>query len=214
MFRVPGAGERAHNVPGASMFARGSDAWRTKRPDPTLSAMSTSEPTVAQFMTTNPATADEELRLADAQERMYLNNIRHLVVHRAGHVTGLLSTRDTQLALGMKGVNPKNLTVADAMSREPYTCSPDTPISAVAHEMEAHRYGCAVVIEGDELLGVFTTTDALRALRQFATGKPAEPAVKPTHDVDHSHDERHHVRLHKHRPIEDHAQWPNQMKIR
>ncbi len=178
-----------------------------------LSAMST-ETTVAQFMTTNPATADEELRLADAQERMFLNNIRHLVVHRAGRVTGLLSTRDSQLALGIRGADPKDLTVADAMSREPFTCGPDTPISAVALEMEAHRYGCAIVIEGNELLGVFTTTDALRALRQYATGKPAEPAVKPTHNIDHSHDVRHHIQLRKHRPIDEHGQWPNSMKIR
>lgn len=170
------------------------------------------EPTVAHFMTTNPATAESGLRLADAQERMFLNNIRHLVVHEGGRVRGLLSTRDAALALAVGGSSNK-LTVADAMSREPYTCGPTTPISAVAREMEAHRYGCAIVVEGDELLGVFTTTDAMRALRELATGQPAEPLTKPTHVVEHGNDGPH-IRLHRHRPIEDGGLWPNNLRVR
>ncbi len=171
------------------------------------------EPTVAQFMTTNPATAESGLRLADAQERMYLNNIRHLVVHENGRLRGLLSTRDSALALAVSG-DSKKLTVADAMSREPYTCAPDTPISKVAEDMEAHRYGCAIVVEGDELLGVFTTTDALRALRALATGREAEPVTRPTHNDDHSADTPHHVKLQRHRPIDQAGHWPNTLRLR
>lgn len=160
------------------------------------------EPTVAQFMTEMPATADEGLRLADAQERMFIDHIRHLVVTKDGHATGILSSRDAAMALSLKGVDAKTLTVGDAMSRSPYACAPTTPISEVAHTMEAHRWGCALVTEGDEVIGVFTTTDALRALRQFATGKPAEPAAKPEHLPPTEPSHARPFRLRKHAPID------------
>ena len=159
------------------------------------------EPTVAQFMTHTPASADEELRLADAQERMFIDNIRHLVVHRGGQVTGVLSTRDVTLALSLPGVDAKALTVRDAMSPHPYVCPPNAPISEVAHEMERHRYGSALVVEGEEVVGMFTTTDALRALRQLATGKPAEPAVRPDHLPPTEPAHARPYRLRRHAPI-------------
>jgi acetoin utilization protein AcuB len=139
------------------------------------------EPTVAEYMTKIPASADHGLLLADAEERMNIDNIRHLVVLGDGNIVGVLSNRDISVALAVPGVDRKKLTVRDAMSEQPYMCPQDTPISEVARVMEAHRWGCAVVVDGDEAVGVFTTTDALRALRALATGKPAEPAVKPTH---------------------------------
>jgi acetoin utilization protein AcuB len=167
-----------------------------------------SEPTVAAFMTTEPATADEGLRLSDAQERMFLNNIRHLVVHREGRVTGIVSTRDVALAMSLSGSAAEKLKVRDAMSTSLYTCTPETRVGEVAEQMETHRYGCAVVVDQDVLVGVFTTTDALRALRQVIAGKPVEPAVTPTHHEDHSEDPRTFVKLARHRPIEDRSLWP------
>lgn len=144
--------------------------------------MSTPEPNVAQFMTHAPATADQDLLLQDARERMAMDNIRHLVVvDKDGQVVGVLSTGDVSLSLSLPDANPKKLRVRDAMSDNPYVCSPAAPISEVALAMEAHRWGCAIVLEGEEVTGIFTTTDALRALRELATGVKAEPAVKPDH---------------------------------
>lgn len=166
-----------------------------------LPAMSTTRPTVAQYMTAMPASADEGLLLADAEERMAMDNIRHLVVLRGTEVVGLLSSRDITMALSAKGVNREKIAVRDAMSEQPFVCAPTTPIDVVAHEMEAHRWGCAIVVEGDEALGVFTTTDALRALRALATGMPAEPAVKPTHLPPAEPEMPRRFHLHRHRPI-------------
>ncbi len=163
--------------------------------------MSTTELTVAQYMTAMPASADEELLLADAEQRMALDNIRHLVVLKGTQVSGLLSNRDIAVALATKGADPKKMLVRDAMSEQPHVCEPNTPIHVVAHEMEAHRWGCAIIVEGDAVVGVFTTTDALRALRALATGKPAEPAVKPTHLPPTEHQPPRRFHLHRHRPI-------------
>ncbi len=144
--------------------------------------MNANEPTVSRYMTHDPATVDEDLLVGDAQERMAMDNIRHLVVvDKAGLVVGVVSSGDIALAATLPGADPKKLKVRDAMSDNPFVCGPDVLISEVALAMEAHRWGCAIVLEGDEVIGVFTNTDALRALRELATGMAAAPAVHPTH---------------------------------
>jgi CBS domain-containing protein len=167
--------------------------------------MTATQPTVAQYMTSEPATADRGLLLADAQQRMAIDNIRHLVVLDEGRMVGLLSTRDVAVALGLPGADPKKLTVADAMSSDPYACGATTPIAEVALTMEQHRYGCAIIVDRDEVLGVFTTTDALRALRALATGLPAEPAVTPKHLPPAEPVGKHHYKIRHPRPIDTHG---------
>jgi acetoin utilization protein AcuB len=167
--------------------------------------MTATQPTVAQYMTAEPATADRGLLLSDAQQRMDMDNIRHLVVVEEGRMVGVLSTRDVAVALGLPGADPKKLTVADAMSKDPYACAATTPISDVALAMEQHRYGCAVIVDHDEVLGVFTTTDALRALRALATGQPAEAATKPQHLPPAEAFGKHHYKIRHPRPIDTHG---------
>ncbi len=54
--------------------------------------------------------------------------------------------------------------VGDFILGVPYTVSPDAPLRDVARTMAEQKFGSAVVVDGDEVTGVFTTTDALRAL--------------------------------------------------
>lgn len=163
--------------------------------------MMANDPTVAEYMTALPATADVGLRLADAEQRMTLDNIRHLVVLRQGHVVGVLSNRDIAVALSTPGTDANKLLVGDAMSERPYACAPSTRLSEVALAMEANRWGCALVIEGDDVVGVFTTTDALRALRALATGGYAEPATRAHHLPSADTEPTRTFKLPKHRPI-------------
>ena len=142
---------------------------------------SEANPTVAEFMTQLPATVAPDLSLADAQERMYVNNIRHLVVARDGQVVGVITNRDIAVAASLEPIDPQKTSVAAAMVSTPYTCDPGTPLVDVALQMEAHRYGCAIVVQAGEAVGLFTTTDALRAVRALITGVNVEPATKPTH---------------------------------
>lgn len=135
-------------------------------------------------MTYTPCTADEGLSIRDAQDRMHANNIRHLLVTRNDHLVGIVSSRDVNFALSLPGVDPQKLTVFQAMTAAPFTCGPNALLSAVCQEMEAHRYGCAVIVDDGLVTGIFTTTDALRAVRALATGQKVEPMVKPTHIVD------------------------------
>ena len=56
------------------------------------------------------------------------------------------------------------MTVAEAMSPEPYTVPPGAPIDAVAIDMARRKIGSAVVVNRGKVVGIFTTVDALRVL--------------------------------------------------
>jgi acetoin utilization protein AcuB len=50
------------------------------------------------------------------------------------------------------------------MSTEVYTVPPEKALGEVAARMVERKYGCAVVVRDGEVIGIFTTTDALRVL--------------------------------------------------
>lgn len=135
-------------------------------------------------MTALPASVDEDLSLTDALDRMSANNIRHLLVARAGHLVGVVSTRDLSLAAALSGGKASKTPVATAMAEHPYSCDAGDKLEDVARAMEAHRYGCAIVLVQGNVAGIFTTTDALRALRSAIAGHVVEPEVRPTHIVE------------------------------
>jgi acetoin utilization protein AcuB len=60
------------------------------------------------------------------------------------------------------------VSVEEAMTSDVYLVSPDTSLGEVASAMAEHKYGCAVVMNGTHLTGIFTTIDALRALITLA----------------------------------------------
>ena len=55
------------------------------------------------------------------------------------------------------------------MTRHFYSVEPDAAVDVVAREMARHKYHAALVVSHGRALGVFTTTDALRALSDSLT---------------------------------------------
>jgi len=123
------------------------------------------QPLVSDYMTVEPHSVGLDQSLATALRRMQELKARHLPVLERGVLRGILSERDVALAQAF-GLDPNQLSVEEAMTAEPYTVTPGTPLGRVARAMADHKYGCAVVMEGQELRGIFTTTDALRALAE------------------------------------------------
>ncbi len=143
-------------------------------------AMTEQAPRVSDYMTPLPVTVEVGMHLADALDRMYSDNVRHLpVVDEAGKLVGMLSTRDVAAVAALRGVDPREARVEDAMARVPFTCADHSPLVAVVERMERDRLGSAVVVQDDKPIGIFTTTDALRVLRGQLLGKEVEPLVHP-----------------------------------
>jgi acetoin utilization protein AcuB len=125
-----------------------------------------SRQTVERFMTANPVAISSDRTLAEAHRLMREKHIRHLPVVDEGRLVGVVSQRDIYLVETLHGVDPETERVEEAMTAEPYTVKPDASLEEVACTMAENRYGSAVVLDRGAVVGLFTTTDALRALSQ------------------------------------------------
>ncbi len=131
-------------------------------------------PTIQKYMTTGPHSIGQDQPMAEAHRMMREHRFRHLPVLVAGKIVGLLSDRDLHLIETLRDVDPKKVTVEEAMTADPYTVSPDTPLDEVVSTMAEHKYGCAVVAQNHKLVGIFTTVDACRAFAELLHGRLAK----------------------------------------
>lgn len=91
-------------------------------------------------------------------------NIRHLPVLDGGRLAGIITARDIALVETLRDVNPDEVTVEDAMSEDVYTVSPDAPLDEVVGEMASRKYGSAVVMHNQKVVGIYTTVDVCSTL--------------------------------------------------
>lgn len=106
--------------------------------------------------------------LADAHELMRQADIRHLpVIDADRRPVGLLSHRNLWLVRRERGIPPEDILVDELMSTHPFTVAATARLDEAAAVMAQRKYGCAIVTEGEQVIGILTTTDALRALVQL-----------------------------------------------
>lgn len=127
--------------------------------------------TIADYMTTSPHSVGNDQPLVHAHQVMRDHQIRHLPVLSGGRLVGILSDRDLAFVENLRDVDAAKVRVDDAMTPTPYSVKKTANLGQVAREMAEHRYGSAVVMENDHVVGVFTTTDALRALADACSAK-------------------------------------------
>lgn len=120
--------------------------------------------TMKDVMTEQPVTVGRQQTLAVAHEMMRENRCRHLPVLEHGELVGVLTQRDLYFLETIAGVDMATDKVDDAMSSDAYAVGPDVGVQDVCAEMSRNKYGCAVVIERDRVIGIFTATDALAVL--------------------------------------------------
>lgn len=125
--------------------------------------------TIEDYYTASPVTVRASDDLDRAQELMTDKGIRHLPVLDGGELVGVLSDRDIKAALAIKGATTKRISCGDIATEGTYVTRPGSPLQVVAREMAEKHYGSAVVTENDEVVGIFTTTDACRALADVLT---------------------------------------------
>ena len=130
--------------------------------------------TVGDYMTPGPYTIGREQSLVTAKQMMQTSHVRHLPVLHGGKLVGVLSDRELAAIETLPGST--QFTVEDAMVPDVFMTSGDAPLAMVAGEMARLRLGSAIVLKDDQVVGVFTAVDALRALADALTKRPPTPA--------------------------------------
>jgi acetoin utilization protein AcuB len=133
-------------------------------------------PQVITFMTPFPHSIDIDAPLAHARRMMREGRFRHLPVTSGRDIVGVVTDRDIKLLLGPDFGNPdeRELTVRDAYIDKPCVVPASTPVATVARTMAQQHIGSAIVTKNDKLVGIFTVTDACRALAEVLDGHPAK----------------------------------------
>ncbi len=136
--------------------------------------MSKPIPQVQKYMTATPRSIGGDQTLATASKMMRDQGIRHLPVLHGGRLLGVLTDRDLKFLETFRDVDPTKVRVEEAMTEEPYTVHPETPLDEVATTMATQKYGSAIVLQNQKVVGIFTTVDACRALSELLSARPGE----------------------------------------
>jgi CBS domain-containing protein len=133
--------------------------------------------TVEQYMTLAPTAVGPDTPVADARELMRECGVHHLPVLRGKHLVGLVTETDLSAYEDLPDIQRHRLRIEDVMVPMPLSVLLATPLEEVAREMIRTRSSAAVVSHQGEVVGVFTLTDALRALIEVLEG--GQPMGRP-----------------------------------
>jgi acetoin utilization protein AcuB len=125
---------------------------------------------VSEYTTPMPVTVLPSETIARIMEIMAEGGFRHLPVMDGNKPVGIISERDVRL-LTQHAANP-NLTAQDIMTPGPHTITPDLPLDKAAFDLSKYKIGSALVVDSaGDLVGIFTSTDALNALIEVVRGE-------------------------------------------
>jgi CBS domain-containing membrane protein len=141
--------------------------------------------TVAEIMTRDVITVEEDDNLANLRESLKTLRFRHLPVTDEDRLIGLVTETDL-LGIASSNLLPhhaardrdleERFRVRDIMVRDVLTIRPDTSLQHAARLLLKQRFGCLPVVdENNVLLGIVTSSDFTRLIAE-ARGKWSSPA--------------------------------------
>ena len=135
---------------------------------------------VRDVMTTRIVTVDMDDRLTVAKEILDSVSFRHLLVTENNKLQGVISELDLLRSLspflGTAAERTRDAVtihqrVHQIMSRSPITVKPDASIRDALDIMLNNNIGCLPVLESEQVQGIFTLHDGVRALLdEFPSG--------------------------------------------
>ena len=130
-------------------------------------------PRVADIMTRRPVTIGRSNSIRTAIDLMREGEFHHLPVVDKGRLIGIVTESDLRRAANSPvAVRERwydhfildHIQVAACMTPKPITATPNTPIVEAARALRDKKIGCMPVVEGDNLIGMVTSTDLLNCL--------------------------------------------------
>jgi CBS domain-containing membrane protein len=132
-------------------------------------------------MTTMLITLEPLDSLKTARETMAGYRIRHLpIVTGDMEFVGLLSQRDILMAsisrfadldLKVRDQIESGIPIAEVMTTEVVTVSPNTPLTQAGDLLLEHKFGCLPVLEHGKLHGILTETDFVKLALRLLDGR-------------------------------------------
>jgi acetoin utilization protein AcuB len=127
---------------------------------------------VRDSMTREVVTVGPETTAVEALALCRRYRIRHLPVLQEGRLVGIISDRDLRSAAPALGDPDRTaalerIRVSDEMARDVTTARPEDPIEDAAMAMYEGKFGCLPVMEGEELVGIVTSSDVMKALARL-----------------------------------------------
>jgi len=134
--------------------------------------------TLADIMTTDLVTLNEEDNLRQLLDGMDRFRVRHLPVVDGGRLVGLITHRDVlrfassvldrgAADSGREARLLEETFVHAVMRRDVRSAAPDTRILQAARIMMEGKLGCLPIVEGERLVGIVTDHDLLRFLTTY-----------------------------------------------
>lgn len=134
---------------------------------------------VGDYMTRDPITVEEDASMKDAVLLLRTHHIRHLPVALGRLLVGLVTDRDIKRASPsiLAGIDKaefeqfmEDTPVSRIMTREPFTVTADTPLAEAIQILIDQKFGSLPVVDGKEIVGIFTEIDALKVLVEQLNG--------------------------------------------
>ena len=132
------------------------------------------ESKIGSYMVKSPYVASTDQSMQEAYDYMRECNIRHLPVIDDGELVGLISERDVKEAQATG--EGKKLKVEDVMKRDVYVVQKSADLSEVVSVMAENKLGSVVIVDRyKNVVGIFTTTDALKILASLLDEEDEAP---------------------------------------
>lgn len=129
---------------------------------------------VSQIMSTEVISVGPRERLSRARDLMVEHRVHHLPVLDGERLVGMVSAADLLLrgfslesnatTSWQRGLDPLHA-VADAMATDPVRIGIGRNVLAAAEMLATGDFHALPVVDGDRLVGIVTTTDLVRLLR-------------------------------------------------
>jgi CBS domain-containing protein/KaiC/GvpD/RAD55 family RecA-like ATPase len=120
---------------------------------------------VKDVMVTEVVTADAELNVREAVERMNKCEIGCLIVMEKGSFVGILTERDVLKRVVVEARNPDETLVRDVMSKSLTVVGLEASLEEATFLMLEKRVKKLPVVKGKKLVGIITLTDIARIAR-------------------------------------------------
>jgi acetoin utilization protein AcuB len=142
---------------------------------------------VKERMKRDPVTVKKDDSFRYALKLIRKEGIRHLPVLDGKKVVGIITDRDlrqsapspaTTLEVHELNYLLERLKVEAIMTKKVITVAPDSSLLEAAKLLLAHKIGCLPVVEQEELVGIITEGDMLRALVDLVQRAAGDPTAE------------------------------------